>query len=113
MEVRKIEIKTENRYELWLKFLDVMNAFANKPLTPKEKQLLAHILNSEAEKPLAGIQRLKIKQALDMKEQTLAMNRKNMEEKGWLVQGNLHPTLKKIKESMTDNVINFHISICN
>jgi len=116
MDVKRIEIKVEDRYELWLKFLDIMSTLSKKPLTPKEKEVLAHILNSNAEHPLVGIQRLKIKQALNMKEQTLSMNRKNIVEKGWLVDGELHPMLKKMKEVMkedTENsVINFHISIC-
>lgn len=112
MDVKRVEIKVQDRYELWLKFLDIMSTLSKKPLTPKEKEVLAHILNSKAEHPLVGIQRLKIKQALNMKEQTLSMNRKNIVEKGWLIDGELHPMLKRMKEAMNDDVINFQISIC-
>lgn len=99
MNVSK-EFITED--DFWKQFVDLLNAFTpkKKRLTEKEVDILAVCLNFNVETkyPFKGIKRKQIKDKLGLAEQTLAMHKKNMEEKGWINNGVLNRQLQAMFE---------------
>lgn len=88
--------------DFWRQFVNIFNAFAakGKKLTDKEIDILAVCLtfSLETRYPFKGIKRKQIKETLGIAEQTLAMHKKNIEEKGWLVDGSLSKQLRTMYE---------------
>jgi hypothetical protein len=110
MKLKAINITVQDKMALWDKILDILNALSNRPLTKKEKEIMIRVLVSNSKDPFYGTSRKLIKQDLEMKEQTFAMNKANIEEKGWCVNGELNPVLKGIKSKIENN-INIEINI--
>ncbi len=94
-------LKCKNEFEVWKKYLLILSSCTNKGLTNKESEVLAFCLTQplSVKRPLYGNSRKQLKSALNMKEQTLAMHKKNMQEKAsWLIEGELNPKLQLTRE---------------
>lgn len=109
MRLRELNVKVNNRVELFSKLLDVLNALSKRPLTGKERDIIANVMASNSKNPFYGTSRKMLKQKLNMKEQTFAMNKSNIEEKGWIQQGQLNSHLQKLKE--IENIVTIQITI--
>jgi DNA-binding MarR family transcriptional regulator len=112
MKLKELNVKVQDRVQLFEKLLDVLNSLSKRPLTNNEKKIIAIVMASKSKNPFYGTSRKLIKQQLNMKEQTFAMNKANIEEKGWIEQGQLNSFLKSLQESINDNVtleINIHV----
>lgn len=107
----ELNIRVENKLDFYGKILDILSALSKRPLTQKEKEILSIVMASNSKNPFYGTSRKLIKQQLNMKEQTFAMNKSNIEEKGWVIQGELNPFLKQIKDNMITDSIGIKIKI--
>lgn len=105
--------KTEE--EFWKQFVELFNSFTtkNKKLTDKEIDILSVVLsfNVDTKFPFKGIKRKQIKEKLGIAEQTLAMHKKNIEEKGWLLEGRLNKQLQTMYEFIKSNGVEAKLSI--
>lgn len=92
----------ELEQDFWKQFLELFNSFTakHKKLTEKELDILSVCLSFtlDTKDYFKGIKRQQIKDRLKIAEQTLAMHKKNIENKGWLVNGKLHGQLKAMHE---------------
>lgn len=93
----ELNVKVKDKLDLYMKLLDILSSLSKRPLTQKEKEILCLVMVSNSKNPFYGTSRKLIKQELNMKEQTFAMNKSNIEEKGWIIQGELNDFLKGFK----------------
>jgi dsDNA-binding SOS-regulon protein len=104
MKLKAINLTAKDKADLWDKLLDILNALSNRPLTAKEKEIMVRVLLSNSKDPFYGTSRKLIKQELNMKEQTFAMNKANIEEKGWVIGGKVNPLLEGLKSKVITNI---------
>lgn len=97
MKLKDLNVTVSNRVELFSKLLDVLNALSKRPLTGKERDIIANVMASNSKNPFYGTFRKILRQKLNMKEQTFAMNKANIEEKGWIRNGQLNSFLQNLK----------------
>lgn len=94
-------IRNEDERAMWKKFLITLSSLSKtKGLTDREADIVAYVFTcpSSVKEPLRGVSRKQLKHMLGMKEQTLSMHKSNIEEKGYLVDGKLSPSLYKFRE---------------
>ena len=68
MKLKELNVKARDKVELFSKILDVLNALSKRPLTGKEKDIIAHVMASNSKNPFYGTSRKLLKQKLNMKD---------------------------------------------
>jgi len=106
LKLNAIQRKAGSEMEFWNELLKVLNLIAQRPLTPKHREIMAFALSTplDTKHPLRGQFRRQVKELLSMSEQTLAMHISEMKLRGWLdansiPQGMLMAIRQKVKDT--------------